>query len=450
MFSLTSSTVDQAVRAAAPLISPHDDEVYFSFKKVLGYAGLEKLLQDELAVVPPLDLTTHQTQQNSTDATTLNNNQEIDTLLQDELADVPPLDLTTHQTQQTQQNSTDATRLNNNTAGEDSDDSGEANDEPTTITPQPTSDPATTFIESIEACEDDVRNNEDINTTIDVMSVHHMTEVLTKLGLKKPSAPAKLRKSVKAWAFCDPDKRPYFQKTNAELKILLNQRRIKLPGNATKLQMEELLIGHDKNQAQLRENTGRSIPQVLVGVQQPNVVEEHQAVGGNDSASPDPVLCAVLQASLLKKQAGAKRSATRKGIALEKPLMSEMWFDCQKTEDSRPANLPKFRALYSPGLVSKMGKPYVKDSADGIAIIQCEPTTNHNESSSTTLEVVPVEVKARVAVNTQFKERLNLQAMLGVDCYSSNERPYLSISSKDLSDWVPSNHEQFQLLHHAY
>ena len=46
MFSLTSSTVDQAVRAAAPLITP-SDEIYESFKKVLEYAVLEALFQEQ-------------------------------------------------------------------------------------------------------------------------------------------------------------------------------------------------------------------------------------------------------------------------------------------------------------------------------------------------------------------------------------------------------------------
>ena len=120
-----------------------------------------------------------------------------------------------------------------------------------------------------------------------------------------------------------------------------------------------------------------------------------------------------------------------------------MWHD---SVNDTTANLPKFRAIYSTGLVAKKGKAYVKDSADAVGII----FTNQPASGSDSLEVVPIQVKARVAVNTAVKERLQLQALVGLASYSPNSCHYLRIKSQEVLKWIPSDHEQFQLLHHVY
>ena len=83
----------------------------------------------------------------------------------------------------------------------------------------------------------------------------------------------------------------------------------------------------------------------------------------------------------------------------------------------------------------------MKDSADGLGIL---------DLGNGQLEIVPTEVKSRVAVNTFIRKRMSLETYLGVDTYSPTKRHYRFLKSSDIKKWIPSQHEDFQLLHHVY
>ena len=108
------------------------------------------------------------------------------------------------------------------------------------------------------------------------------------------------------------------------------------------------------------------------------------------------------------------------------PHISQMWDDCVKTIDG--GTLP-FWSFYRPGLVSKVGREYVKDSADGLGIL---------DLGDGQLEIVPTEVKSRVAVNTFIRERMSLETNLGVDVYSPTKRHYRFLKSSEIKKWIPS------------
>ena len=60
-----------------------------------------------------------------------------------------------------------------------------------------------------------------------------------------------------------------------------------------------------------------------------------------------------------------------------------------------------FQSLYQPGLVQKRGRPYIRDSSDGVILVK-----DRNDKRAD-----PVEVKARVSANTFHRtvNRFNLK-----------------------------------------
>jgi hypothetical protein len=484
MFSLTSSTVDQAIRAAAPTID-QDDEIYESFKVVLEYAGLERLLQvapSDVDTAAPTNSTPGEQPtiagiENGTNVQTNNNEATIggpiDSMAQattdfQEQREVQASEGSTRgaqvsleQNQVIQENGSNTQTSNTEAMAGPNDDaaqvqvadlmggdnsshgSEDGQGDGEQVNDQAQQDPVLSFIERVEKCNDGNEANE-VGLDISCMARALLIEVLTKLGLKATGATSTLKKDLKGWVTCDPKNRPYYKKTVADLKSLCSRKGIFMGPNPAKKRLEELLVRHDERVLQANTQLGtqpqpNSTPQVSVTVE--------QAIGNNAGgvALADPVLCAVIKASLLKKQGANKRTETRQGQALEKPFLAQMWKD---NVNETSANLPKFRAIYRPGLVAKKGKAYVKDSADAVGIISTDqPASDRDEQS---LEVVPIEVKARVAVNTAVRERLQLQALVGLDSYSPNACHYIRIKSQEVSKWIPSDHEQFQLLHHVY
>ncbi len=104
--------------------------------------------------------------------------------------------------------------------------------------------------------------------------------------------------------------------------------------------------------------------------------------------------------------------------------------------------------LYSPGLIKRVEKEYIRDSADGVVFVEKEDGIRVG---------TPVEVKSRVSPNTfhrtidRFNRKKNLTGMPGLD-RSANKARFFTVSADDeyLRGIVPESHDLFQILHHAY
>jgi hypothetical protein len=380
MFSMTSSTVDGAIRAAAPSVKP-GDPIYDDFKKVLEYAGLENMLATEAAVenLEPEEL-----------------QEEAEELQEQEPQQPQP------QPDEPQHAEEAATTI------------------PAVGTEEnPPVDPASVFIQNADSSNID--NRDVLIVEAKAMSLQQVQAVLAKLNAPTTGSISKLKKDLEKWIKSEPASRPYSFMSRAQLHDQVKLRRLRSIANAKKDDLLRCLIEAD------------SAPAPTIG-QQGSTVEDSRYVS-EDGLSVDPVLLAILKASYLKKQASTARSFTRKGQKMEQPLLGKLWDDSQKEGAQR---LPKFASLFRPGLVANKAKPFVKDSADCIGVVDGS------------LEVLPIEVKARVATNTAVKEKLALQDNIGLEEYSVFERPYIKISSEDVKKWIPSDHESFQLLHHVF
>jgi hypothetical protein len=91
------------------------------------------------------------------------------------------------------------------------------------------------------------------------------------------------------------------------------------------------------------------------------------------------------------------------------------------------------------------------DSSDAELIYKKEDDDDSDDDSDAALELMPIEIKARVAHTTFYSERLLLEANLGLAAYENGEPVYAEIDAEggDLHKWIPKHKESFQLLHHV-
>lgn len=360
MFSLTSSTVDKAIRCAAPFLDPESD-IYESFLRVLTYTGTQRLLQPP----PP-----------------------------------PPHD--------------DGDELSTDSYSDEENSSSGVNN------------PDTQFIEDVKACQEPASENVDIMTQLEAMSFDQLQRVLSLLGLFKQTfrTVTKRRSVLKEWIRCEPAKRPYLHKTSAQLRDLCRQARISVPSGATKATIEAMLLENDLQNANI------------------DPVDREQVNKKNLKLA---IVTSIIRASFLKRQSGSKRDDTRKGRSLEGPFIRELWRHgrgCNDLNDRLP-NAPLFDRIYSTGLVRKIDAPFVKDSSDAVGVMEYD-TDNAQP------EIIPIEIKARLAPNTIAKESSLLRDNVGLVDYEEGKMVYEEIADSDVVKWIPNDHESFQLLHHVY
>jgi hypothetical protein len=244
MLSLTSSTIDQAVRAAAPLLNPvEDQEIYESFKIVLKYANIEDLLQ---VVAPPG-----------------NDNHGEDNGGMAEGQPAPGEGATQEEPPIVENNNSSATQQEPPPGAENGNGSvSGAVNLPTDQLPSelneppqpPNNDPlfllevgALDFIDTVTKSTENPAEIEEIQLEMALMSLDQLKAIFAKLGLKNNASKNKLLSDLKGWVICDPKKQMYYKKTNPELKKLIQARRINgLGSNPGKAKLESALLAYDE------------------------------------------------------------------------------------------------------------------------------------------------------------------------------------------------------------
>ena len=103
----------------------------------------------------------------------------------------------------------------------------------------------------------------------------------------------------------------------------------------------------------------------------------------------DAVIAGIIKKSFLKPLEGNDKNATRLGHQNEPKYIKQFY------QDSQQGLVPNVRLLdvYACGLAMKLGKPYVRSSADAIAI--GEKTWEEMSSEETDMKSHPVECKCR-------------------------------------------------------
>jgi hypothetical protein len=167
---------------------------------------------------------------------------------------------------------------------------------------------------------------------------------------------------------------------------------------------------------------------------------------------PDPLLLQVFKASHMKPISGAKAKAyCRQGHENERPFMEEL---LKHSQEGLTGPI-KIRGIHGAPLVEKRRAKAFKDSSDGIAIYYEQEDEEASEQSDDEgdyeTKILPIEVKSRIASSTFFRERHNLESVLGAAAWENGEPVYAHIDAEDrqLHDWIPKESENFQLLHHV-
>ena len=140
-----------------------------------------------------------------------------------------------------------------------------------------------------------------------------------------------------------------------------------------------------------------------------------------------------------------KSKYTLLGQRLEKPALQTFW-DYLKDNNVTEGNT-EYQTLFSPGLVQKTKKPYVRDSSDGVLL----------QKVNGVKEAVPVEIKARVTPNTfhrtiaRFNRKHGSSDMPGLG-EDASQAKYYTINDDDeiLLALIPEHHDLLQILNHAY
>ena len=158
---------------------------------------------------------------------------------------------------------------------------------------------------------------------------------------------------------------------------------------------------------------------------------------------------AMISASFLKplKSSTEVSKHSTMGQRLEKPAHKAFWqhihmdksFGCLKTGVD-------YQSLYSPGLVRKIDKPYIRGSADAVLLVK----DNGVKSA------IPVEGKGKVTANTyhntvnRFNDKHGLSDMPGLGGGAATVKSFdINDDDEHLLGLVPEHHDLFQVLHHA-
>jgi hypothetical protein len=428
-FSLTSSTVDKAARAAAPEIGP-SHEKRRSFELVLNYAGLSRLLpktdEEAAAALPREDEDEDEgLERPPPPAAAVDADDSSDG---NESPPPPPLA---------------SVRRTIEPESDDSSDDSLTHPPPGPAAPTP---PIKTLAEEAqdwltriaEPLHGEAVENE-LKAGLSSMSIGLLSAMLDQLQLTIPKSVVgnliKLKKKVEEWLGCPRGQRRYFAMSRPALLNEVKSRKIKCTGNAAVKKLRELLAASDcKPEEQQRQSY----------------------------ESTDPVLLAVLTASFMKPQkTSIERSYTRQGQDLEEPFLRQLW----EHSAAGMTGKIKIKSLYRPGLVVRtkddalndaVKHGAVKDSVDSAGIYIEEIDGSESDSSSDTggdgqaKKVIPIEVKARVATSTCGAEKAWLMKRLGAEEYSPREVSYVHIEASEINDVFPRDHESFQLLHHVY
>jgi hypothetical protein len=432
MFSLTSSTVDAAFRAAAPGITTNDP-VRESFSKILNYSGLTHLMNDDDGTPPP-------------------NNNPIVGLEVGAPSDIEPPAAATAAAE-----ASNFVDIQNNEQSLDPQDPptvSEENGPPLQLNCTRTQN--LSWRERLMARDPEVSeaSARELATKASTLPELELKSILASFSLKTAAATGTLRKDLERYCAMPPARRPYYGKTIAELKILVRNRRIRtIPANANKERFLAALVERDGNQPVLAQRVGVD---GAVGVEAATPVAPMEAV---DEDADDKVLQAIIKATFLRKQVQPKRDETRKGHALEEVFLKQLWEGVNACGDTAIPTLHNMRSIYRPGLVSKQGKPFVKDSADGVAVVVenvssedsgDDSSTDGSQDNGRRTRVIPIEVKARVTPNTIIRQQELLQSNINAEIYSATDIHYQYVSARKFRKWVPTDHEALQLLHHVY
>ena len=169
----------------------------------------------------------------------------------------------------------------------------------------------------------------------------------------------------------------------------------------------------------------------------------------------DPALVKLLQQSFLRPEKKDANDARARGHELEEPFLQELWELNQTTPDFLPFDL---QVIYRNGMCSKGDgwKRSIKDTSDAVGVYcqQDDESDDGSDSSSSSsnqkLGCLPIECKARVSPNTIKGAMQNLRARLGPEQFSLHAVPLVRCQDFEMNDYVPDDHENFQLLHHVY
>lgn len=169
----------------------------------------------------------------------------------------------------------------------------------------------------------------------------------------------------------------------------------------------------------------------------------------------DAVIAGIIKKSFLKPLEGNDKNVTRLGHQNEPKYIKQYY------QDSQQGLVPDVRLLdvYACGLVMKLGKPYVRSSADAIAI--GEKTWEEMSSEETDLKSHPVECKCRSelgydrSLETAKRIARQIAAANGLASqgrFAMGDSVYCAINSSDrqMAKFIPDKSERIQILHHAY
>jgi hypothetical protein len=263
-----------------------------------------------------------------------------------------------------------------------------------------------------------------------LLNLHRGGERIAKMNLLT------IKKHLKEWAQGPDEYRAFHFMTIAQLKEAVR----------------ELLGAATGERARASGPMPSRKPELLQKLAQlTNAANERRANGEDDDDSiqaPDPLLLQVFKASHMKPITGAKAKAyCRQGHENERPFMEEL---LKHSQEGLTGPI-KIRGVHGAPLVAIRDTPSVKDSSDGIATYYEEGSEQSDDEGDYDTKILPIEVKSRIASSTFFRERRNLESVLGAAAWENGEPVYAHIDAEDrqLHAWIPKESENFQLLHHV-
>jgi hypothetical protein len=276
---------------------------------------------------------------------------------------------------------------------------------------------------------------------------------------------ATLDERVLAWMVALIKKKPYkdiTQKAATDfLKKWLNQPKERRPFEPlTVAQLQSLA-----KELQINYN-GMKKPQLIAELLKPaNEQRKHQACRGNNKKASTPSgdippgiapLVTIFKQAYMRPQSKASdRSAASVGHTNEEPFLRAFFSECGKhnvvpDDAAYSCAAIKIKAIYRVGLMRKKGNNFAKASLDGILFA---------EDANGDIDLVPVEVKSRVADATREEATDKIEEYVGAELYQKGKLYLLTTSSSDdllkllIHDKANprrKTNESFQLLHGAY
>jgi hypothetical protein len=200
-----------------------------------------------------------------------------------------------------------------------------------------------------------------------------------------------------------------------------------------------------------------------------NYLDEHPELTRTDESRINEndnlfysIINGAVSTAFLKPQTGIDKRETRRGHQCEKPYLRQYY------KDSREGKVPNtfLCDVRDCGLAMKNGLPYVRDSADAIAIEETQAVDDHigevNEESFDVMMSHPVECKCRHAKGSDGslakavriqKKIANIKGLEEQRRVERGEAVYIEVSTSQrdfLKDLIPKASELIQLLHHAF